>query len=112
MSTVKPSSAFPSTSEFSKFSDTVRVVGHDVEITKRRLCESAVAACSTRAEQLRALAILLSGEGFEVFDCLDTGLKANLMLLVDDLASDVANLAALAVEVEVARRTAAEVSHD
>ncbi|MDW9228654.1 hypothetical protein C7S15_3251 [Burkholderia cepacia] len=51
---------------------------------------------------------MLSGDGFEVFDCLDTGLKANLMLLVDDLASEVANLAALAVEAEVARRAAAE----
>lgn len=98
--------------EFSKFSDTVRVAGHDVEITKRRLCESPVAACSTRAEQLRAMTVLLSGEGFEVFDCLDPGLKSNVMLLLDDLASDVANLAALAVEAEIAHRTAAEVHHD
>ncbi|MDF0500847.1 hypothetical protein POK33_08900 [Burkholderia cenocepacia] len=98
--------------EFSKFADTVRVIGTGVEIVKRRLCESPASACSARAEQLRALAILLSGEGFEVFDCLDTGLKANLMLLVDDLASDVANLAALAVEAQATRRDSAEVRYD
>lgn len=97
--------------EFSKFGDTVRVAGRDVEITKLRFCESPASVCSVRADQLRALAVLLSGDGFEVFDCLDTGLKANLMLLLDDLASDVANLAALAVAVEVERRTAAEVQH-
>lgn len=102
----------PTAAEFSKFSDTVRVVGTSVEITNRRLCETPAAVCAARAEQLRALAILLSGEGFEVFDCLDAGLKANLMLLVDDLASDVANLAALVVEAEATRRAAAEVRHD
>lgn len=98
--------------EFSKFGDTVRVVGTGVEITNRSLCETPADVCAARAEQLRALAILLSGEGFEVFDCLDTGLKANLMLLVDDLASDVANLAALAVEAQATRRDSAEVRHD
>ncbi|MCF1367337.1 hypothetical protein LH704_11785 [Burkholderia cenocepacia] len=98
--------------EFSKFGDTVRVVGTGVEITNRRLCETPAAVCAARAEQLRALAILLSGEGFEVFDCLDTGLKANLMLLVNDLASNIANLTALVVEVEVTRNAAAEVCHD
>ncbi|MBR7969073.1 hypothetical protein [Burkholderia cenocepacia] len=98
--------------EFSKFGDTVRVVGTGVEITNRRLCETPASVCSARAEQLRALAVLLSGEGFEVFDCLDTGLKTNLMLLLDDLASEVANLAALVVEVEVTRNAAAEVRHD
>ncbi|MBJ9593690.1 hypothetical protein [Burkholderia seminalis] len=101
----------PTAAEFSKFGGTVRVAGTDVEIVNRRLCESPASACSARAEQLRALAILLSGEGFEVFDCLDTGLKANLMLLLDDLVSDVANLAALAVEAEAARRAAAEAHH-
>ncbi|WP_175757635.1 hypothetical protein [Burkholderia cepacia] len=98
----------PEPVEFSKFGDTVRVVGHDVEITKRRFCESPASVCSARAEQLRAMTVLLSGEGFEVFDCLDPGLKNNVMLLLDDLASDVANFAALAVEAEGARRAAAE----
>ncbi|WP_318827073.1 hypothetical protein [Burkholderia cepacia] len=98
----------PASTELSKFGDTVRVVGRNVELTKRWFCESPASVCSARAEQLRAMTIMLSGDGFEVFDCLDTGLKANLMLLVDDLASEVANLAALAVEAEVARRAAAE----
>ncbi|PRG76145.1 hypothetical protein C6T58_24815 [Burkholderia multivorans] len=101
----------PTAVEFSKFGDTVRVVGHDVEVTKRMFCESPASACSTRAEQLRALATLVSGAGFQVFDGLDSGLKDNVMLLVGDLASDVANLAALAVEAEIARRTVAEVQH-
>ncbi|MCW5137580.1 hypothetical protein [Burkholderia cenocepacia] len=102
----------PTAAEFSKFGSTVRVAGTGVEIVNRRLCESPASVCSARAEQLRALAVLLSGEGFEVFDCLDTGLKTNLMLLLDDLSSEVANLAALVVEVEVTRNAAAEVRHD
>ncbi|WP_175812964.1 hypothetical protein [Burkholderia contaminans] len=101
----------PASTELSKFGDTVRVVGTGVEIINRRFCESPASVCSARAEQLRAMTILLSGEGFEVFDCLDTGLKTNLILLLNDLASDVANLAALAVEAEVARCRAAEVQH-
>jgi len=101
----------PTAVEFSKFGDTVRVVDHDVEVTKRMFCESPASACSTRAEQLRALTVLVSGAGFQIFDGLDSGLKDNVMLLVGDLASDVANLAALTVEAEVARSTAAEVQN-
>lgn len=101
----------PSEVEFSKFGDTVRTIGADVEISSRLYCQSPAEACSTRADQLRALTVLMSGAGFQVFDCLESSLKDNMMLLLNDLADDVANLATLAVEAEIACRTAAKVQH-
>ncbi|AYQ89315.1 hypothetical protein EDD84_19410 [Burkholderia gladioli] len=97
--------------EVTKYCDTVRLVDHDIEITNRMLCDSAAGACLTRAEQLRALTVLMSGGGLEHFDGLSVELKDSLLMLLDDLASDVANLAALAVEVESVRRAAAEVQN-
>ncbi|MGU3777525.1 hypothetical protein [Burkholderia metallica] len=94
--------------EFSKFGDTVRTIGGDVELSKRMHCQSPAEACSTQAEQLRALTVLMSGAGFQVFDCLEWTLKDNLMVLLHDLASGVANLAALSIEAEIACRTATE----
>lgn len=97
--------------EFSKFGDTVRTIGGDVELCRRMHCQSPAEACSTRADQLRALTVLMSGAGFQVFDCLESSLKDNMMLLLNDLADDVANLAALAVEAEIACCTAGKVQH-
>ncbi|QUN44124.1 hypothetical protein KEH56_33480 [Burkholderia cenocepacia] len=96
--------------EFTKFNSTVRTSDQDVEITKR-ICESPAGACSTRAEQLRGLTTLISGGGFETFDNLDPDIKASILWLVEDLANDVANLAALSVEAGIARRAASEVQH-
>lgn len=101
----------PSDVGFSKFGETVRTIGADVEIISRLYCQSPAEACSTRAEQLRALTVLMSGAGFEVFDGLEISLKDNMMMLLNGLADDVANLAALAVEAEIVCRTAAEVQH-
>lgn len=97
--------------EVTKYCSTVRMVDHDIEITNRMPCDSPAGACFTRAEQLRALTVLVSGGGFEHFDGLATELKDSLMTLFGDLASDVANLAALAVKVESAGRATVEVSH-
>ena len=101
----------PSEVEFSKFGGTVRTIGADVEISNRLPCQSPAEACLTRAEQLRALTVLMSGAGFQVFDCLEFSLKDNMMVLLNGLADDVANLAALAVEAEVAYRTAVGVQN-
>lgn len=97
--------------EITKYRDTVRMIDNDIEITQVMPCESPAGACLTRAEQLRALTVLMSGGGLEHFDGLAVELKDSLLTLLDDLASDVANLAALAVEVESGRRAAAEVGH-
>jgi len=101
----------PSEVEFSKFGGTVRTSGADVEVSTCLPCQSPAEACSTRAEQLRALTVLMSGAGFQVFDCLESSLKDSMMMLLNGLADDVANLAALAVEAEIACRTAVEVQH-
>ncbi|WP_155638260.1 hypothetical protein [Burkholderia cepacia] len=96
--------------ELTKFSSTVRTCGPDVEITKR-MYESPAGACSTRAEQIRGLTTLISGGGFGTFDDLDRETKASILWLLEDLANDVANLAALSVEAGIAQRTAVEVQH-
>lgn len=98
--------------EFARFGGSVRVIGREVEITKHMPCESPAGACLRQAEQLRALTVLMSSEGFEVLDSLELSLKGNLMLLLADIAADVANLAALAVETESAHRDSSEVRHD
>lgn len=97
--------------EFTKFGDTARLDGHDVEVTKRMFCASPASACSTQAEKLRGLTTLISGGGFDTFDGLDGEIKASILWLVEDLANDVANLAALSVEADIAKRAAAEVQH-
>ncbi|QJW79758.1 hypothetical protein [Burkholderia glumae] len=97
--------------EVTKYCDTVRLVDHDIEITNRMQCDSAAGACLTRAEQLRALTVLVSGGGLDHFDGLSLELKDGVMTLLSDIASDVANLAALAVEVESVRCAAAEVQN-
>ncbi|RQU40212.1 hypothetical protein DF147_21540 [Burkholderia cenocepacia] len=96
--------------ELTKFGSTVRTSRQDVEITNR-MYESPAGACSTRAEQLRGLTTLISGGGFDTFDGLDREIKASIVGLLEDLAGDVANLAALSVEADIARRAASGVQH-
>ncbi|WP_186159222.1 hypothetical protein [Burkholderia gladioli] len=92
--------------------------GDDAEHSTVRTHE--IGSVSRAADAIRTLSRIvhnslsetsMSGGGLEHFDGLAIELKDSLLTLLDDLASDVANLAALAVEVESGRRTSAEVQN-
>lgn len=61
--------------EVQKYGDVVRRVGSDVELVKLMALETPASARCTRAEQLRSLMAMISGDGFDVFDTLDEELK-------------------------------------
>lgn len=70
------------------------------------------AAAVTQAGKLRALTVLMNGEGFDVFDSLADPLKRDLIWLLNDLADDVYVLAQLASDLYcMPRKTEAEANH-
>jgi hypothetical protein len=59
----------------------------------------AVEWCAIQARKLNALTLVLSADGFEVFDTMNDQAKSDLMWLMNDLSSEVAALAQLSAQV-------------
>ncbi|HIH2750976.1 hypothetical protein L3V59_11055 [Burkholderia aenigmatica] len=91
--------------EVSDFGVKVRHQNGKTSTIQENVCMPAVEWCSIQARKLNALTLMTCANGFEVFDELGEQSKSDLLWLMNDLSSEVAALAQLAVEVEASRST-------
>lgn len=88
------------TLQVSRYGDSATIVDRDVSFTRSCPLSSPASACENAASKLRALTLLLTGDGSEALRALNDEDADQIMYLLSDLASEVHVLAMLAEEAE------------